>query len=77
VDLAGDTLLGWSSGTTPFPIGVGRKGNPVVLMKSRIANSARDIAHPFPIMTKGFLAVLNAINASLICPAWAWLIGIW
>ena len=76
VDLAEDTLLLWLSGTTPFPIGVGRNGNPVISMNSLIAFSDLDMAEPLPIITNGFLAVYNRIIANLICPSKAIDLGI-
>lgn len=52
------------SATTPFPIGVGRKGIWVLLINSLIESSALANAAPFPMTTKGALACVISL---LIC----------
>ena len=59
-------LLGWSSATTPLPIGVGRKGMPVLFMKLVIACSAPVIAQALPMTTSGFLAYFKVLRAITI-----------
>lgn len=41
LERAAATQLGWSSGRTPFPMGVGRNGRPTISTSSRRAASAR------------------------------------
>lgn len=48
LDLAAATQLRWSSGSTPFPIGVGRKGSPVSSTNSLTSLSALAYAAPAP-----------------------------
>lgn len=48
LDLAAATQFGWSSGSTPFPIGVGRKGSPVTSTNSLTSLSALAYAAPAP-----------------------------
>jgi hypothetical protein len=48
-----------------LPIGVGRKGRPDLLMKALTAGSARDMAHPLPMMTSGDFAVRS--RSKLCC----------
>lgn len=55
VDLAALILRGCESGTTPFPIGVGKNGIPVKLTRSLTYFSALPLAHPFPTIISGFL----------------------
>ncbi len=64
-------LEGWESGTTPFPIGVGRKGRWVRSIRSLMASSAWAYAAPLPTTTRGALADLSiwAILKSLASSA--------
>ena len=69
VDLAGDIFWPCESWTTPLPMGVGRNGSPDALIKLLTTCSALDIAHAFPIITRGFLAFFIKPTAYSIC--WA------
>lgn len=54
--LAEATQFGDASGTTPFPIGVAKKGKLVLSINSRTSFSAFAYAAPLPTTTKGLLA---------------------
>jgi len=66
VDLAGPHDSGLSSSTTPFPIGVPKKGIWVCLINSFIGSSALAYAAPFPTIINGDLAFLSNSTASFI-----------
>ena len=61
---AGATESGWSSGSTPFPIGEARNGSCVDSMNSRTSSSARAYAAPLPTMTSGRSALRNDPSAA-------------
>lgn len=58
IDLAGLMFRLCESGTTPFPIGVGRKGMPVESTKAVTYFSALEYAAPLPTIMRGDWAVL-------------------
>ena len=66
---AAETFIGWSSGTTPLPIGIGRKGSPVLSMNSRTSFSACAQAAPLPTTTSGFEALFSVSSAWATSPS--------
>src|SRR5205807_2655635 len=61
---AAATDSGWSSGTTPLPIGERRNGICVRSRKARTSSSARDQAMPLPTRTSGRSAFSKRFSAS-------------
>ncbi len=72
---AAPTDNGWSSATTPLPIGELRNGSLVLSMKARTSASARDHAIPFPTITSGRSALRKAAIAASMSLSDAWLRG--
>ena len=63
---AEETFKGLESGMMPLPMGVGRKGRWVVVMRWRIGCSARQYAAPLPRMIRGERADLRSVAAAEI-----------
>lgn len=70
VDRAALMLRVWESGTTPFPIGVGKNGIPVISTSFLTYFYALPYAQPFPTIIKGLLcADIRLIAVSI---SWWW-----
>ena len=62
---AAATDSGWSSGTTPLPIGERRNGSCVRSMKERTSSSARAQAMPLPTRTSGRCGLFEQVQRGL------------